>query len=192
MLMNTPRIVVVHGYLANPQMHWFPWLREHYAEALGHDIVQVPALPNSTSPELEPWVSALSAAVGAVDDETVLIGHSLGSITTLRVLERMPRPWRLRGLISVAGFAEPLPNLPKLDPFTAKPVEFPAIVAGARQRHIVGSDNDTTVAPALTAALASKLDAPLTIIPGGGHFVQRQGCRSIPELIPIVDEMLAG
>ncbi|SEB50936.1 hypothetical protein SAMN04489806_0911 [Paramicrobacterium humi] len=190
--MSRLRIVVAHGYLANPQMHWFPWLREHYARTLGDDVVRVPALPNSTDPELEPWVSTLAEAIGEVDDDTILIGHSLGSITTLRVLDRMPRPWSLRGLILVAGFAEPLPNLPKLDPFTAEPVDFEAIIAGARQRHVVGSDNDTTVAPPITARLAQHLAAPLTIIPDGGHFVQRQGCRSIPELLPIIDGMLDG
>ena len=181
------RIVVAHGYLAAPHKHWFPWLVEQY----GADVVQVPALPHPKHPRFEDWFETLSSAIGQVDDETILIGHSLGSITTLRVLEALPRPWTLRGLVLVAGFAQPLPNLPQLDPFTAAPIDAAAIVEGARQRHVFGSDNDTTVAPPLTAALARSLEAPLTIIPGGGHFVERQGCRSIPELIPVINRMLS-
>lgn len=182
-----PRIVVAHGYLASPDKHWFPWLVDQYDAG----VVSVPALPNPTEPQLGPWLEALQDAVGDVDDETILLGHSLGSITTLRMLDARPRPWTLRGLILVAGFAQPLPNLPRLDPFTAAPLDFASIVAATPRRHVFGSDNDTTVAPPITAALARDLDAPLTILPGGGHFVERQGCRSIPELLPVLDAMLA-
>lgn len=181
------RIVVAHGYLAAPHKHWFPWLVDEY----GADVVTVPALPHPKHPRIDAWIDTLGSAIGQVDDDTILIGHSLGSITTLRVLDALPQPWTLRGLILVAGFAQPLPNLPQLDPFTAQTVDVASIIAGARLRHVFGSDNDTTVAPPLTAALARSLDAPLTIIPGGGHFVERQGCRSIPELLPVLDAMLA-
>jgi predicted alpha/beta hydrolase family esterase len=181
-----PRIIVAHGYLASPEKHWFPWLVEQYDPG----VVRVPTLPNSTNPQPGPWLKTLQDAVGTVDDDTVLIGHSLGSITTLRLLEALPRPWTLRGLILVAGFAQPLPNLPKLDPFTAAPLDVQAIRDGARRRHVFGSDNDTTVAPPITAALARSLDAPLTVIPGGGHFVERQGCRSLPQILPVLDGML--
>lgn len=182
-----PRIVVAHGYLASPEKHWFPWLAGQYDAG----VVRVPALPDSTKPQPDLWLKTLRDAVGEVDDDTILIGHSLGSITTLRLLDALPQPWSLRGLILVAGFAQPLPNLRKLDPFTAAPLDFAAIVAGAPRRHVFGSDNDTTVAPPITAALARSLDAPLTIIPGAGHFVERQGCRSLPELLPVLDAMLA-
>jgi predicted alpha/beta hydrolase family esterase len=181
-----PRIIVAHGYNAAPDRHWFPWLTEQFAPG----VVRVPALPNSTAPSLEPWVDTLSAAVGTVDDETILIGHSLGSVTTLRVLERMPRPWRLRGLILVAGFVSALPNLPKLNEFTSPPIDLRALAENIEHRAVLGSDNDTTVAPPFTAELAQELDAPLTIVPGGGHFVDRLGCYSIPELLPVVNGML--
>lgn len=182
-----PRIIVAHGYNAAPDRHWFPWLAEQFEPG----VVRIPALPNPTAPELEPWVDALSTAVGEVDDETILIGHSLGSVTTLRLLERMPAPWRLRGLIFVAGFVSPLPNLPKLNEFTLPPVDLAPIVASTEFRHVLSSDDDTTVAPEFTANLAHELNAPLTLIPGGGHFVDRLGCHSIPELLPVINRMLS-
>ena len=181
-----PRIIVAHGYNAAPNRHWFPWLVEQFDPGL----VTVPELPNPTAPELEAWVDTLSTAIGEVDEETILIGHSLGSVTTLRVLERMPRPWRLRGLLLVAGFVSALPNLPKLNEFTEPPINLPELARNIVHRSVFGSDNDTTVAPVYTAELAHGLDAPLTIIPGGGHFVDRLGCRSIPELLPVVNHML--
>ncbi|PWC06812.1 RBBP9/YdeN family alpha/beta hydrolase [Mycetocola zhujimingii] len=180
------RIVVAHGYNAAPDRHWFPWLVEQFAPG----VVSVAALPNPTAPEPEPWVNALAATVGRVDDETILIGHSLGCITTLRYLERMPGPWRLRGLILVAGFVSPLPNLPQLDAFTTPPIDVHSLAGNIEHRHVFGSDNDTTVAPKFTAELARELAAPLTIVPGAGHFVDRLGCFSIPELLPVVNGMM--
>ncbi len=180
------RIIVAHGYNAAPDRHWFPWLADQFDPG----VVRVPALPNSSAPQLEPWINALAAAIGEVDDETILIGHSLGSVTTLRVLERMPRPWRLRGLIIVAGFVTPLPNLPQLSDFTSPTIEFGPLIESTRVRHVFSSDNDTTVAPEFTADLARQLDAPLAVLPGAGHFVDRLGCRSIPELLPVVNRML--
>jgi predicted alpha/beta hydrolase family esterase len=181
-----PRIIVAHGYNAAPNRNWFPWLVEQFAPG----VVHVPALPNSDAPELEPWVDTLADAIGQPDDETILIGHSLGAVTTLRTLERMQQPWHLRGLILVAGFVSSLPNLPKLNEFTEPAIDLVALAARIGHRHVIGSDNDTTVAPSFTAELAHHLDAPLTLIPGAGHFVDRLGCHSIPELLPVVNGML--
>lgn len=182
------RIVVAHGYLASPEKHWFPWLVDQFEPG----VVSVPALPSPKHPKPGPWVNTLRDAVGPVDDGTILVAHSLGSITTLRLLAALPQPWTLRGLVIVSGFVEPLPNLPQLDPFTVDPVDLTAIAGNTRSVHVFGSDNDTTVAPPITAALAKKLGAPLTILPGGGHFVERQGCRSIPELLPVLHGMISG
>lgn len=182
-----PRIIVAHGYNAAADRHWFPWLAEQFEPG----VVRIPDLPNPTAPELGPWVDTLAAAVGEVDDETILIGHSLGAVTTLRLLERMPQPWRLRGLILVAGFVTPLPNLPKLNEFTHPPVDVAPVIENTAFRHVISSDDDTTVAPEFTAELARQLDAPLTLIPGGGHFVDRIGCHSIPELLPVINRMFA-
>lgn len=182
------RIVVAHGYLASPEKHWFPWLANQFEPG----VVSIPALPSPMHPKPVPWVNTLRDAVGPVDDDTIIVAHSLGSITTLRLLAALPQPWTLRGLVIVAGFAQPLPNLPQLAPFTAEPVDLGVIVDNTRSISVFGSDNDTTVAPRITAALAKQLAAPLTILPGGGHFVERQGCRSIPELLPVLHDMIAG
>lgn len=180
------RIVVAHGYLADPTRHWFPWLVEHY----GADTVSVVALPDAEHPDLETWVHTASAAIGEVDEQTVLVGHSLGCVTLLHVLNRRVDPWRLGGLVLVAGFVDPLPNLPALDPFTAEPLDLHRIARDAAVRHVLRSDDDDVVDGTLTERMATLLDAPVTVVPGAGHFVDRQGVRSIPALLPILDPLV--
>jgi predicted alpha/beta hydrolase family esterase len=180
------RIVVAHGYLADPTRHWFPWLVEHY----GPEVVSVIELPDPEEPELEPWVHTAAARIGEIDEETILLGHSLGCVTLLHVLNRLEQPWRLGGLVLVSGFVDRLSNLPKLDPFTEEPLDLDRVRRSTLTRHVLRSDDDGTVAPEHTDRLAALLDAPVTVVPGGGHFVDRQGHRSFPALLPILDHLL--
>lgn len=180
------RIVVAHGYLADPTRHWFPWLVDRY----GSDTVSMIGLPEPERPDLETWVHAASAAIGEAGEETVLVGHSLGCVTLLHALNRRAEPWRLGGLVLVAGFVDPLPNLPSLDPFTEEPLDLHRIRDRIAVRHVLRSDDDDVVDPPLTERLAALLDAPVTVVPGAGHFVDRQGVRELPALLPILDPLV--
>ena len=180
------RIVVAHGYRADPSRHWFPWLVDHY----GADTVSVMALPNSEAPDVETWVHAASAAIGEVDEDTILVGHSLGCVTLLNALHRHSGDGRLAALVLVAGFVDPLPNLPALDPFVAEPLDLERIRHRTAVRHVLRSDDDDVVDVPFTERLARLLDAPVTVVPGAGHFVDRQGIREIAELLPILDPLL--
>ncbi|RUQ98026.1 RBBP9/YdeN family alpha/beta hydrolase [Labedella endophytica] len=180
------RMLVAHGYLADPSRHWFPWLVEHY----GVDTVSMIGLPNPERPDLETWVHAASAAIGEVDEETILLGHSLGCVTLLHALNRLSGPWRLGGLVLVAGFVDPLPNLPALDPFTAEPLDLERIRRHTAVRHVLRSDDDDVVSSDLTERMAGLLEAPVSVVPGAGHFVDRQGVRELPALEPILDPLL--
>jgi predicted alpha/beta hydrolase family esterase len=180
------RIVVAHGFNAHPGKNWFPWLVSQYRPG----VVAVPALPDPTAAQLDAWVATLSDALGTVDDDTIIVGHSLGGITAIRTLERLPRPWSLRGLVLVSGFAEAVPGVAKLDHFTAEPVDAGLIVHSVRHRRLLASDNDTEIVPAMTARLAQLLDAPLLTVPGAAHFSEKTGVVSVPELLPILDGML--
>ncbi|GAB3615707.1 alpha/beta hydrolase [Okibacterium endophyticum] len=183
---HSPRIVVVHGYNAHPGRHWFEWLAGQYNPG----VVMVPALPNPQHPSPDAWIRTLGDAVGDVDEHTFFVCHSLGCIATIRMLEQFPRPWRVGGLVLVAGFGEPLATLPQLDAFTHEPIEASVIVDNALQRHVFGSDDDPTVAPELTARFAEQLAAPLTIVPGAQHFTDDAGAREVPGIVPVLDRML--
>ncbi|RFA23540.1 RBBP9/YdeN family alpha/beta hydrolase [Subtercola boreus] len=190
------RVVVLHGYTANPGRHWFRWLAD---ELSPHGItVTTPALPDSSEPQPEAWVQAAREAIGEPDEGLVVVGHSLGCITALEALagtrggsaagpgSDRGSDWRLGALILVAGFDTGLSSLPALDGFTARPIDYAPIIRNTRVRRMIASDNDPVVAPALSHDLAASLRADVTVVAGGGHFGTDDGFDTFPLLAELV------
>lgn len=174
-------VVVVHGYDAAPDQHWFPWLRAALvADGVRAEVLE---LPEPSAPEPAAWQAAVARAVGEPDEHTHLVGHSLGCITILRHLAGLPQPWALGGLVLVAGFTGPLESEPSLDAFLAEDVDVAAVRANVRRRLVLRSDDDPTVPPAATDALAARLDAELQVVPGAGHFRGRDGITRLPAVL---------
>lgn len=178
------RVVVVHGFDAAPDQHWFPWLRDGLAaQAVPADVM---ALPEPSFPEAGAWQEAVVRAVGEPDEHTWLVGHSLGCITLLRFLAALPQPWTLGGLVLVAGFTGRLESAPVLDEFLAEDVDVTSVRANVRRVLVLRSDDDATVPPATTDALARRLDAPVLVVPGAGHFRGADGVTRLPAVLEAV------
>lgn len=81
-------IVVSHGYGASADSVWFPYLTERLA-AVGHRVT-VPRLPHTEAPRLGPWRETFGDAALAAGPagSTVLVGHSIGGVNVLRLLEQ--------------------------------------------------------------------------------------------------------
>jgi uncharacterized protein len=182
----TTRVVVVHGLGASADSHWFAAVRDRYAP---HGVdVHVVDLPHSSSPELGAWLATVADAIGTPDEQTVLVGHSLGCITLLQHLAARTDDWRLGGLVLVAGFAAKVPGIGEVDPFVARPVPGREIAERTARRHVVVADDDPIVPRHLTEDLARLLDADLTVVDGGGHFRAREGFDRLPALETVLDD----
>ena len=175
---SRPRVVVLHGYQASPAAHWFGWLADDLRPA-GVEVA-IPELPDAHDPEPHAWAAAAGAVIGTPDERTVVVGHSLGCVTALHVLASAPGDWRLGGLVLVAGFDVPQPAVPEVDAFTATAPDVARVAAVTVHRHVVGADDDTTVAPADTRALAERLGATFDVVPGGGHLRAQDGFDTLP------------
>lgn len=62
-----------------------------------------PLMPAPDSPEAEPWIQACQAEINAVNDNFVLVGHSLGGSIILQTLARFGIPGRLQGVVTLAA-----------------------------------------------------------------------------------------
>ncbi|RAM35667.1 RBBP9/YdeN family alpha/beta hydrolase [Arthrobacter globiformis] len=178
---SVKRVVIVHGYESSPDANWFPWLQS-VLEAQGIAVTVVP-LPDPDAPAKAAWQSAVSAALGVPDATTVVVAHSLGVVTVLRVLATLPEPWELGGLVLVAGFTEPLEALPELDGFLATDVDVERVATSIRERTVLRSETDPFVPPEASDDLARRLDARLQVHPHAGHFTEDDGVTRLPALL---------
>jgi len=178
------RVVIVHGYESSPDANWFPWLQAAL-EAEGAAVTVV-ALPDPDNPDRASWEDAVGVALGTPDASTVVVAHSLGVVTALRVLAALPEPWELGGLVLVAGFTEPLEALPQLDGFLAADVDIERVAAGIAERTVIRSESDPFVPPAASDDLAGRLHARLQVYPGAGHFMAEDGVTRFPALLDVI------
>lgn len=181
---STPRVFIVHGYLASPSSHWFPWLRDELSER-GANVDVIP-LPQSESPQLEAWLDCLKDRVGVPDERTHFVAHSLGCVATLKYLQAWPSDTRIGSLMLVAGFTGRLLNLPQLDGFTESAVDFASLRRMAPVRHVLLSENDMVVRPPHTEKLAEDLLAKLWRVPDAGHFLGSEGVTRLDQALEIL------
>lgn len=174
-----PKLVIVHGYQAKPESHWFNWLCQQFPNMQHHVL----ALPNSHAPEPHAWQHALEKQLPVLDENTYVVAHSLGCITTLRYLASQPEALRLGGLLLVAGFAHTLPNLPQLDVFNQDVLPWHKLQQQIPNRQVFLSLDDDVVAPEATEQLSQSLKAPLLRLSNRGHFTQADGCHTLPEAV---------
>jgi len=93
--------VFVHGYKSGPQLNFHQWLKGEL-ESRGH-TVEIPELPNPHEPDvLEQAQCVLENTT--IDENTVLVGHSLGTNVVLRILERLDHS--VRRTVLVGGFLD--------------------------------------------------------------------------------------
>lgn len=186
--MSPQRVVIIHGFMADPEKHWFQWLSDELTTS--GVAVTIPELPDPFNPDPGRWAATVTAAIGTPHNNFVIVAHSLGCITLLKALDARDDDWTLGGLVLVSGFDEALEALPQLDIFTRVIPDYSNLNARVRTRSVISSDNDQIVPPALTASLAKRLDASLTVIPGGGHFLGSEGFTTLPTVAELARQAL--
>ena len=188
------RVFIIHGYGATVANHWFPWLARQLQQ---QGITALPvALPDSMQPDYHRWQDALSQSVGMPSGRTILVAHSLGTISLLHYLSRV-RPHKVGGLVLVSAFGARVPTLPQINGFNVDnyvdqcPVDFAAIHQMTGRIALFAADNDGIVPPENTRRLARHLDGKLEEIPGGGHFLGSEGFTEFPQVLQAVEHMAA-
>lgn len=182
------RVVIVHGYMASPTDHWFPTLTQSLeVEGARVDVV---SLPESNAPRAQAWAATLQDVVPHVDENTFIIGHSLGCVTTLRHLQSLPAGSRIGGLVLVSGFDCTLDNIPELAEFTHDTIAHDTVRRRAAHILSIVSDNDDIVDPKHSHDLAESLGSDVQVVKGGGHFMAKEGFTALPEVHQALRRML--
>lgn len=173
---------IFHGTQGYPEENWFPWLKTELNQ-LGFFVI-VPQFPTPENQSLSHWLRVMEPHLPLVNDETVLIGHSVGGIFALRLLEQLTAPINAAclvgsyiGLDGVRGY-----DLSDEELFLQTPFNWKKINQNCRNRLVYHSDNDPNVTLNNGNALAEHLDSKLRFLPGRGHFNAASDTFQFPEL----------
>jgi len=181
------RCYIIHGWEANPNLHWFPWLKKELKK-LNFDV-KVLKMPNTMQPKLSEWLSFLLKIAKNPNESTYLIGHSLGVITILRYLESLKNGQKIGCVILVAGFSTDI-GYEEIASFTSKPLNYEKVKKSANKIVAIHSDNDPYVPIKQGQILKDKLNAELIIIPKAGQFNKEDGFTKLPVVLESIKNCL--
>ena len=183
-------VFIFHGIGGNSEENWFPWLKKEL-ESAGHRAI-VPDLPHADTPKLDEWTEHMKKYEESIDNETVFVGHSLGGIFALRLLERMKSPIHATFLVAtVTGPDDGLQYKSLMTTFTELPLNKETIKGNAGEIHFLHSDNDPYIPLLHVKELTKKLDGAIEVILGGEHLSAPGGHTEFPLLLEKILSVLS-
>ncbi len=174
------RVFLIHGWEGYPEEGWRPWLKKELEER-GFEVF-VPAMPDTKNPHLDKWLPHLADLVSEPSENDYFIGHSLGCITILRLLEGLAKNEKVGGVILVAGFTDDL-GYKELSSFFQKPVDFSKIKSHCEKFIVVHSDNDPYVSVSYGKEFKDRLGARLIVEHNMKHFSGDDGISELPVVL---------
>ncbi len=166
------RAVFLHGTDGSPEGNWFPWLKAKL-EAAGYEV-WAPLLPGNDAPNRETYGDFLFGS-GWDFTDNIVVGHSSGAVELLNLLmdKRCPR---IKLAVVVSAWTGGIPHGYPADThifdhlFPPKGFKFRAIRAKADKIVFLHGSDDPYCPVDQGWDLASRLKAPITIVPNGHHL----------------------
>ena len=178
------KVVIVHGWGGTPKEGWFPWLQNEL-ERRGHDVI-VPQLPETHTPHVPAWVTALAESVGEVDASTYFVGHSMGCQTIIRFLETLPVETVAGGAVFVAGFFSHITGLTEKSDLLIdmewyqSAIDTDTVRKRLRRSVALFSDNDPYVPVENVKEFQKRMGSEAIVLTNQGHFNESAGFRELP------------
>lgn len=189
------RVFIIHGWEATSQGDWIPWLKRQLETR--NFTVHAPDMPDSDYPDIDRWVSSLAQLVDHPDEDTILIGHSIGCQTILRYLETLDSKLKTGPVIFVAPWltlkvaATPDEEAKKTaQPWLTQPIDFSKIKPKATSFTAIFSDDDPYVSfPENSKAFKNYLNAKIIVETNKGHLNQNSGVTQLPVVLDIISDL---
>lgn len=183
-------VFIFHGTEGYPQENWFPWLKQEL-EAKGCKVF-VPQFPSPpvVPAKIDEWFEVLKDYDQYINEDTILVGHSLGGIFTLRILERLLHPVKAVFLIGTPIGVRPILNYDRDSSFSGFSFNWPTIKANSKHFTVYQSDTDPYVSLDNGKQLAKELGIDLSLVPNAGHFNTKAGYTKFDDLLSKISNNL--
>lgn len=179
--------IILHGTLGSPQGNWFQWLKDQL-EAKGLQV-WLPQLPHADQPSLQEWANSVQKECPfAINQETLIVGHSSGAILALILAQQNPEP--VGQIVCISVFHDNSLQWEPNNKLFDVAFNWNAIRANTKNLLFIHSDNDPYVPLEQARHVADHCKAEMIIIPGQGHFNLEQSpdYRAFPKLLMILEE----
>lgn len=176
------KVIIIHGANGSPDEHWFKWLGRQLKIK-----VHIPQFPIKHEQNLDNWTKVFIEEI-KVDENTILIGHSVGATFILSILEK----YKAKAAFLVGGFIGKL-NISYdalNETFAEKKFNWGNIKKNCKIFFIYNSNNDPYVPLEKGKELAKKLGFKLKIIKNAGHFRLEDGYGKFPLLLEDVKAVI--
>lgn len=178
------RFVILHGYGSGPSKHFLPWLQKEL-EMRGHEVV-IPELPDSKNPNISKQIE-FGLENTDLDENTVLVGHSLGSVVAMKMLERSAK--KIQKLVLVGGFLDAEINSrgTYADTFDWN-FDFEKIKANTHEVEILHDRSDDVIPEEQSNKLGAKLSTEVTEVTAKEpHFRADEEADVLKSVVPAVE-----
>jgi hypothetical protein len=181
---------IIHGSYGNPDENWFPWLKTELEKI---DIKTfVPKFPTPINQTLEEWMQVFKEYRENLNENSIIVGHSIGCAFLLSVLEKIDV--RINASFLVSGFLGLLGNdfYDRISStFTQKEFDWEKIKNNCSNFLIYNSDNDPYVPLEKGKEIAENLNAKLKVINRAGHFNEKSGYTKFELLLEDIKNLAA-
>jgi uncharacterized protein len=184
------KAVIIHGMpgreeyfdaaqVAPSQNHWIPWLQR---QLILHDVLaQTPEMPRPFDPKYEEWAPILDGF--RPDQETMLVGHSLGAGFLARWLSErdLKKDGRVGKVVLVAPWMDPSKEL--ITGFFDFILDTMIAEKTAGLTVFISNDDDDEMHATLDMLQGTVLGLQVREFEGKGHFTKKDmGTNEFPEL----------
>ncbi len=188
------KVYLIHGWEGTPDNNWFPWLKRKLEES-GFEVF-VPALPDTDTPVRSVWLSTLQDLIPNPDENTFLVGHSLGCQVIQRYLEALSDRKSVGGAILVAGWI----NDPRWEGRTEEemkvvhdwfdiPKDYEKIKSHCNKFVSIFSKDDPFILKSNWEESERILGAKVIVIENKSHFDDDAGIKQLPEAFEAILEI---
>ena len=178
----SPTVFIIHGTEGHPEENWFPWLK-HELEKAGCKVI-VPQFPSPpvVAAKISEWFDVFDQYEASLDQNSIIVGHSLGGIFTLRVLEKLKSPIKAAVCVGAPIGVLPILNYQRDIDFSGFEFDWDTIKKNASQFAVYQSDDDPYVGLGNGQELAKQVGVNLSFIPNAGHFNTKSGYTKFEDL----------
>ncbi|MEK6878344.1 MAG: alpha/beta hydrolase [Nanoarchaeota archaeon] len=187
------RAFIIHGWGGNPNERWLVWLKREL-EKRGFKV-EVPAMPDTEHPRIEPWIGKIKEIVKNVDEDCYFVGHSIGCQAIMRYLEQLEKGKKVGGVVFVAPWMEldeatieeeGEESVEIVKPWVETSINFEKVKSHFYKSISIFSVDDPYVPLKQKEIFYKKLNSKIIILENKGHFTEEDGIFELSEALSSV------